>query len=230
MKRLVIHDYDTWITQRKSLIQASDAAAILGMSPWQTDAQVWDAKFKGMTEDLSSKPYIIYGKRMEPIIRESFLLDNPYFSCEYHEFDILVSDIRPWQGCTLDGELTVENPANPWSLCFGDRGILECKTGSFRGFKDLQNWDEIPLHYYCQILHQLAVTEWDFVILTARLKRDAFREEDKGFPQIENRSFIVKRKDCLEDIDLLNRAEETFFESLKSGKRPTAKFSIKEMK
>ena len=230
MKRLVIHDYDTWITQRKSLIQASDAAAILGMSPWQTDAQVWDAKFKGMTEDLSSKPYIIYGKKMEPIIRESFLLDNPYFSCEYHEFDILVSDIRHWQGCTLDGELTVENPANPWSLCFGDRGILECKTGSFRGFKDLQNWDEIPLHYYCQILHQLAVTEWDFVILTARLKRDAFREEDKGFPQIENRSFIVKRKDCLEDIDLLNRAEETFFESLKSGKRPTAKFSIKEMK
>ena len=230
MKRLVIHDYDTWITQRKNLIQASDAASILGMSPWQTDAQLWDEKSKGITEDISSKPCIIYGKKMEPVIRESFLIDNPYFSCDYHEFDILVSDARPWQGCTLDGELSVETPFNPWGLCFGDRGILECKTGSFRGLSDLHKWDDIPMHYYCQILHQLSVTEWDFVILTARLKRDAFREEDKGFPQIENRSFIVKRKDCLEDIELLNRAEEAFYESLKSGKRPTAKFSIKEIK
>ena len=230
MKRLVIHDYDTWINQRKNLIQASDAAPILGMSPWKTDAQLWDEKTKGLSEDISAKPYVQYGKKMEEHIREAFLLDNPYFSCEYHEFDILVSDDRPWQGCTLDGELTVETPANPWSLCFGDKGVLECKTGSFRSFKDLQNWDEIPLHYYCQILHQLSVTGWDFVILSARLKRDAYRDYDKGFPEIVHRSFIVKRKDCIEDIKILNQAEQEFFDSLKKGKRPTAKFSIKEMK
>lgn len=227
--RIKINDHDTWLKQRQRLIQASDAASILGMSPWKTDAQLWDEKSKGITEDISSKPCIIYGKKMEPVIRESFLIDNPYFSCDYHEFDILVSDARPWQGCTLDGELSVETPFNPWGLCFGDRGILECKTGSFRGFKDLQDWEEIPRHYYWQILHQLSVTGWDFVILTARLKRDAFKDEDKGFPQIEHRSFILYRKAVGDDLELLNEAEEKFYQSLKSGIRPTFKLSTKEI-
>lgn len=228
--RIKINDHDTWLKQRQRLIQASDAASILGMSPWKTDAQLWDEKFKGITKDLSSKPYIQYGKKMEPVIRESFLIDNPYFSSEYHEFDILVSDARPWQGCTLDGELTVTVPVNPWGLEVGAKGILECKTGSFSGFEDLQNWDKIPLRYRCQILHQLAVTGWDFVILTARLKRDPFKDENNGFPQIEHRSFIVFRKDVGKDLEFLNKAEEKFFQSLKEGNRPTFKLSIKEIK
>ena len=220
--RIKINDHDTWLKQRQSLIQASDAASILGMSPWRTDAQLWDEKTNGISEDLSYKPYIQYGKKMEEHIRESFLLDNPYFSCDYHEYDILTSTDRPWQGCTLDGELTVTVPVNPWGLQEGSKGILECKTGSFRGLSDLQKWDDIPIHYYCQILHQLAVTGWDFVILTARLKRDAFKDEDNGFPQIEHRSFIVFRKDVGEDLELLNEAEEKFYQSLKSGDRPAS--------
>ena len=228
--RIKINDHDTWLKQRQSLIQASDAASILGMSPWRTDAQLWDEKTNGISEALSYKPYIQYGKKMEEYIRESFLLDNPFFSCEYHEYDILTSTARPWQGCTLDGELTVTVPVNPWGLEVGAKGILECKTGSFRGLSDLHKWDDIPIHYYCQILHQLAVTGWDFVILTARLKRDAFKDEDKGFPQIEHRSFIVLRKDVGEDLELLNEAEEKFYQSLKEGKRPTFKLSTKEIK
>ena len=223
--RIKINDHNTWLKQRQSLIQASDAASILGMSPWRTDAQLWDEKTNGISEDLSYKPYIQYGKKMEEHIRESFLLDNPYFSCDYHEYDILTSTDRPWQGCTLDGELTVTVPVNPWGLQEGSKGILECKTGSFRGLSDLQKWDDIPMHYYCQILHQLAVTGWDFVILTARLKRDAFKDEDNGFPQIEHRSFIVFRKDVGEDLELLNEAEEKFHQSLKEGKRPAFKLS-----
>lgn len=229
-KRIKLLDRETWLLARHNFLQASDAAPILGMSPWKTDAQVWDEKTKGLIEDISDKPYVQYGKKMEEHIRESFLLDNPYFECEYHEFDILQNRERLWQGCTLDGELTVTVPVNPWGLQEGSKGILECKTGSFRGLSDLQKWEEIPMHYYCQVLHQLAVTEWDFVILTARLKRDPFKDEDKGFPQIEHRSFIVYRKDVGEDLDLLNEAEQKFYQSIKSGNRPSFKLSTKEIR
>ena len=219
--RIKINDHDTWLKQRQSLIQASDAASVFEDNPWKSAAKLWDEKVKGETEDLSNKPSIIYGKKMEEHIRESFLLDNPYFSCEYHEFDILTSVQRPWQGCTLDGELTVTSD-NPWCIPIGTKGILECKTGSFRSYQDLQSWNDIPSHYYYQVLHQLSVTGWEFVILTARLKGSELREEYKGFTQIEHRSFILYRKAVEPDIRILNEKEESFYKSLKTGDRPAS--------
>ncbi len=220
--RIPINNHEDWLRERKKRLQASDAASILGVSPWKTKTALWDEK-AGLKEpvDISDKPYVIYGKKMEEHIRVQFLLDCPYFECEYHEFDILVNNNRPWQACTLDGELRVVAP-NPWNLPIGSRGVLECKTGQWKRYKDLEEWINFPDFYYAQQCHQLAVTEWSFNISASRVKRDAFKADDNGFPEIRTIYHIVRLQDegVLDDIATLITKESDFLESLDSGIRP----------
>ena len=225
---------EDWLIERNRHLQASDAASIDGSSPWKSAAELYDEK-TGIfpSEDISGKSYVQYGIRMEPVAREAFMLDVPYFSLEYHQYDILVSKSRPFMGATLDGELTVTSQMNPWGFPVGARGIYEGKTGGWTKQQHLYSWDGteyfIPPHYYVQGLHQLSVTGWDFVIFSARLKREPFMEKDQGFPQIETFYRIVDRrsKAVQEDISLLEREEEDFWNNhILSHKRPPRRVAI----
>lgn len=222
---------DTWLLKRQKHIQGTDAAKIMGVSPWGSKVDVYDEKVGiKAAKDLSDKPYIIYGKAMEPIIREQVMLDLPYFELFYDEFGILESKERPWQGCTLDGELTIKTKENPWILKEGERGVLEIKTGSFRNEADLEKWEEgrIPSYYYCQVLHQLAVTGYSFAIVAARLKRDGYRDDDYGFPEIRNYYRIIDSRSpgVISDIDMLNNAEASLWRCIEKKKRPSLTLSI----
>lgn len=225
---------ESWLEARKNLRQASDAAVILGCSPWKTPARLYDEIMGSVkVEDIGDKPYVIYGKNMEPLIRAQMMLDLPYFELFYSEFGILVSKARPWQGCTLDGELTVVTHDNPWGFRKGVKGVLECKTGSFRRESDLDEWKEgIPQHYYCQVIHQLSVTQYDFVIVVARVKRDGFKEEDQGFPEVRWFYRIVDRRNpqVIADINALNEEEASFNMRLEQKRRPPVTLSLDERK
>lgn len=230
--RIECSDRESWLEARKPLRQASDSAVILGCSPWKTPARLYD-EIKGTVkvQDISDKPYIQYGKSMEPLIRNQMMLDIPYFSLFYSEFGILVSKARPWQGCTLDGELTVVDEDNPWGFGKGTKGVLEIKTGSFRRESDLDEWkDGIPQHYYCQVIHQLSVTQYAFVIVVARVKRDGFKDDDQGFPEIRTFYRIVDTRNpqVKEDIVALNEKEAQFNRRLEENRRPPVTLSLKE--
>lgn len=219
--RIELHDRESWLLERKKYIQASDAAAILDVSPWRNITQLYDEK-TGLVEapDISDKPYVIYGRMMEPSIREQFLIDFPYFSCDYHEYDILVSNARPWQGCTLDGELTVIKD-NPWNFPIGSKGILECKTGQWKTWKELDAWMKFPLHYHAQQVHQLAATGWLFNFSASRLRREAFKDEDNGFPEVRTLYHMITNTDAYGDIQYLNEREADFkVNYLDKGIRP----------
>ena len=232
--RMLFENRDDWLRERGRHLQASDAASIDGSSPWKSAAELYDEK-TGMfpPEDISGKPYVQYGIRMEPVARDAFMLDVPYFSLRYHKYDILVSRTRPFMGATLDGELTVSSPMNPWGLPIGSKGIYEGKTGGWTKQAHLYSWDGtknyIPPHYYVQGLHQLSVTGWDFVIFAARLKREPFRDEDQGFPEIRTFYRIVDRRSraVQEDIRLLEEEEEAFWEKhILAKKRPPRRVAI----
>lgn len=223
--RVLIDNREDWLKERMKHIQASEAGIITGDSPWHTATELWSEKL-GLTEpeDISDKPYVIYGKKMEPFIREQVLLDLPYFTCEYHEFDILVNKDRPWQACTLDGELTVITEDNPWGFPIGTKGILECKTGSWRNKTDLDKWLAFPETYRKQQLHQLAVTEWDFNLSASRIKRDAYYDDEDGLPSIRTIYHMVRADDSYYDIIDLNRQEEAFWESIQTKTAPLINF------
>lgn len=221
--RIRLTDEATWLETRRGMLTASDAAVSLSMSPWKSVDELYNVK-TGLSpeKDISDKPYVIFGKKAEEHIRELFSLDFPSITVVYNEYDIIrcVTPGYEWMGATLDGELTDAS---------GKRGVLEVKTGSFRGADDLSMWDKrIPQYYYTQILHQMAcMDEASFAIVAARLKRDPFKEDDEGLPEIISRYYRFDRDEKLNaDIKFLMEEEKKFWTCVQQRRRPATKVSF----
>ena len=215
--RLTPASHTEWLRTRKKYNMASEAAVILDLSPWTTKVQLYDDK---TSSDVVEKhgAQLDHGHRMEDPMRRIAILELPYFKWDYHEYDILVSDRHPWMGATLDGELTVIDPMNPWGFPVGTKGIYEGKTGSWKSEKNLCTWNgvdsDIPDYYYAQGLHQLECANAMFVIFQARLKRDAYRDSDNGLPEVRTFYRIIDRRipEVQADIEYLIAQESEFRE------------------
>lgn len=137
-------DNDEWLHQRTLGVGGSDVAAIMGISPWKTPAQVWLEKTgRAMPEDLSDKPYVEFGNIMEPLIGRWYADRHPDRIVRRVNA-ICKSKERPWAQASLDYE-----------VCDGGRwGVLEIKTA-----RTAQDWqDGVPLYYQTQIIHYMTVT------------------------------------------------------------------------
>lgn len=200
-----------WLKARKNKIGGSDCAAILGMNPYKTNVDLWKEK-KGIkeAEDISDKPFVIYGKRAEPLLRELFKLDFPRYEVNYSENNIWLNSKYPFAHASLDGWITDKET--------NEKGILEIKTTQIMKSQSKEKWkNQIPQNYYLQVLHYLLITEFDFVILKAQLKYE-YTESDKTF--LNTNHYFIKRKDVEEDIEYLRDKEEKFYQSLIDDKCP----------
>lgn len=195
-------DEDAWRQARQSSIGASDAAAVMGISPWKTEAQLWDEKANGKMLDFHNSD-TVRGHRSENHILELYGIETgrKIFSGERI---ILLSNHNLFMSCTLDGiDFTDEN--NPI--------IIEVKSVKFSHGE----WsdDKIPDYYFTQLLHQLAVTGWGEAILLVRFTRN------EGWESVSERMYHVKREDVQDQIDKLVRKESKFWnEYVVNKKRP----------
>lgn len=205
LKRIVYNDRENWLAGREKSIGASEAAAAIGMSPFESPYELWARKTGRVpAKDLSGNSAVEYGNRIEPIARAMFQAEHPEMKVEYHQFDILFQKERPWITATLDGELTDEN---------GRKGILEIKTSSVGKKTQWDAWrDAIPTHYMCQVCHQLYATGWDFVVLYAKLK--------KLNGDSELREYRIERSEHEEDIRWLVSEIDKFWKLVESGTPP----------
>ena len=189
-------------------VGGSDASVCVGMNPYKDNIQLWEEK-TGLVipEDISDKSYVKYGTEAEQHIRALFALDFPQYQVLYEENNMFLNSDYPWMHASLDGELIDEN---------GRHGILEIKTTNILQSMQREKWhDRIPDNYYCQILHYLAVTEYEFAVLKARLK-----SERKGELIIKEKHYFIERNEVEEDIKMLVEAERRFWECVESGHRP----------
>lgn len=199
---------EEWLQARKNHIGGSDAAACVGMNPYKDNVQLWEEKV-GLVEpeDISGEDYVRYGTEAEEHLRALFTLDHPEYAVSYNENNMYRNDRYPWMHASLDGELTDER---------GRRGILEIKTTEILQSSQWEKWrDRIPDNYFCQVLHYLAVTEWDFVVLRAQIK-----SQRRGALNIETRDYIIERGDVEADIQYLIDAERKFWDCVQNGRRP----------
>ena len=193
---------DAWRQARQNSIGASDAAAVMGISPWKTEAQLWDEKANGKTLDFHSAD-TVRGHRSENHILELYGIETgrKIFSGERI---MLMSNHIPFMSCTLDGiDFTDEN--NPI--------IIEVKSVKFSHGE----WsdEKIPDYYFTQLLHQLAVTGWNEAILLVRFTRN------EGWESASERMYHVRREDVQDQIDKLVRKESKFWnEYVVNKKRP----------
>ena len=139
-----------WLAERRTGIGGSDAAAIMGVSPWRSAYALWAEK-TGLApvEDTEESEAMEWGRRLEPLVAEKFS-------------EVTGRQIAPGAGI-------VRHPRHEFMLATLDfnqqcpergPGVLECKT---LGFFRSDEWnEEPPLHYQIQVQHYLAVTgrEW----------------------------------------------------------------------
>ena len=187
---------EDWLTTRALGIGASEAAAAVGMSPWQTPIELWKLK-SGIAspKDLSGNVAVEQGNRMEQILRIFYMGTHEEYTLEYHPYDIIYQEDRPWLFATLDGELTDKE---------GKHGILEIKTATPNGKAGWAKWanGNLPQNYYIQTLHQLLATGYDFVRLLAALYSQ--------IGDITLRQYEIERADVEKDMAWL-LAQETEF-------------------
>lgn len=193
---------------RKDTLGGSDVAALVGANPWKTSLDLYLEKTGEKTEGdvvLSNNDAVAYGNDCEPIIRCLFVVNHPEIDLDYEPHNIWYNDKYPFASASLDGWLVEKDT--------GRRGIFEAKTSTIRNRAQREKWDgQIPQNYYCQVLWYMAVTETDFVWLNALLRtapnESVFRE------------YHIERKDCEEDIALLLKKAEEFWDCLKNGQIP----------
>jgi putative phage-type endonuclease len=132
-----------WLDWRKTVITATDCAAVRGSSPWTTAYKAWQKKL-GYIPEEGSNDAMERGKRLEPFIRERFIksygVNMTPMVVESSEYSFL--------GASLDGI----------SDC--RKYILEVKTGGKKLY-DMALEEVIPEYYMDQIQQQLLVTAAD---------------------------------------------------------------------
>ena len=207
-EKYILPDRIAWLDARKNHIGGSDAAACMGMNPYKDNVQLWEEKMGlVLPEDISDRDYVRYGTEAEKYLRALFALDHPEYQVFYDENNMFLNPKYPWMHASLDGELIDQR---------GRHGILEIKTTNILQSAQKKKWDNrIPDNYYCQVLHYLAVTEYDFVVRKARRKS----ERDGELP-IEVRHYFIEREEVEEDIRELVDAEKKLWDCVESGRRP----------
>lgn len=210
--RIHHEDRESWLKGRGIGLGASEAAAVLGQSPWMTTMQLWRLKVGAETpKDLSGNSAVELGNRMEDAVRNFYAAQHPELEVKHFPYDILYQDGKPHIFATLDGEVVEKET--------GRKGVLEIKTATPVGKAAWAKWqNKIPDNYFCQIIHQLAATGWDFVTLVAAL----FSYNG----DIIIRPYTFERADYLDDIAYLVKREDAFWKHVENGTLPPQSLNI----
>lgn len=197
MPEIITNDAE-WHEARKRGIGGSEAAAVIGRSPWCTNVELWRRKTgRSVAPDISDNMAVKYGHDAEPLLRGLFALDyaNRYDVNYGGAYDMVRHPAYPFIFATLDGRLMEK--------ATGRRGVLEIKTTSIvRSMQKEKWWHDgkpcIPDQYYIQVLWQMIASGFDFAVLHAQLKYDY-----GGDIRSERRTYTIERSEVLEDMEYL---------------------------
>lgn len=205
----VLKDREEWLQNRFKGIGGSEASAIVGMNPYMSNIDLWNIKTgQVVPEDISEKPYVLYGTKAEEHIRALFALDYPQYQVEYVDNNSYYNDKFPFALASLDGVLIEKET--------GRKGILEIKTTNILQSMQKEKWNQrIPDNYFVQVLHYLMVTEYDFVVLVAQLK-----SEFNGEIYKQTKHYKIERADVEDDIQYLANEELKFWKKVQERKLP----------
>jgi len=137
-----------WLEARKNGLGGSDAATIMGCNPWASPYALFLDK-SGMTEDREDNEYMLWGRKLEPIITQ-------------HYAEVTGRTLEPGSEMRFSAErahLFANTDASilPCPQHEG-RGIYEGKTTSAYLREDWKD-GRIPLYYQVQVQHYMYVEE-----------------------------------------------------------------------
>lgn len=172
---------EEWLAWRRTGIGGSDAAAVIGLNPFRSRIEVYADKM-GMMPEREDTESMRLGRDLEQYVADRFCEEtgkkvrrNNFMWC-HDEHRCMIADV--------DREIVGENAG------------LECKTTQAWGGKVVMK-GEIPLTYYVQCMHYMAVKGYDRMYLAVLIF-------GKGFYW-----FVIERDE--EEIAALTSAETAFW-------------------
>jgi len=154
MGQIAYQDRAEWLALRRQGIGGSDAAAIVGVSPWATAVDVWEDKL-GLAEERPPSRYMEWGNRLEEVVADAVAERTGLRLRRVNR--ILVHPRRPYVLGSVD------------RLAPGK--VVEIKTArSDDGWiaeEDVPHTApelRVPPHYYTQGQHYLGITGRDEIL------------------------------------------------------------------
>lgn len=143
---------ESWLNERGSSLGASDAAVVLGISPFKSTYQLWAEK-SGLApaEDLGGSEVIEWGNRLETPVAMAYGEKAGRQVEMWPPYSIVRDPERQHVSCTPDATQVCPNRGE---------GLLEIKTTSAFNAADWGNGP--PLYYQVQLQQSLHCTgfEW----------------------------------------------------------------------
>lgn len=173
--------HDKWLEYRRTGIGGSDASTIVGLNPYSSLYKLYADK-KGLISATEDTEVMRQGRDFEEYVAKRFTevtgkkVRRRNYMFQHDDYDYILADI--------DREIIGENAG------------LECKTTSVFNKSDFEN-GEIPLTYYVQMTHYMAVMGYDRMYLAVLIL-------SKGFYW-----FVIERDE--DEITALLQAESDFW-------------------
>lgn len=136
-----------WLEDRRKGIGGSDAAAVLGCSPWATPLDVYLDKI-GEAGPQEETDAMRFGAILEPVIREEYRRRTG-FDVMHSSALAFVNEEYQFMRAHLDG---IARPKGKASR------VLEIKTARSADGWGEEGTDEVPIQYNAQVQHYMAVT------------------------------------------------------------------------
>jgi len=154
-----------WHAARENALGGSEAAAMLGLSKWESPYSLWHRK-AGLIGPVEQTDAMRWGNRFEDDIAEEFQEQHP---------DLYVAAAG-----------TYRNTQRPWQIANPDR-LFADREGIWRGLEiktalRADDWgtsgsDEIPIYYRTQVMHYMdTLGIEEFILAVLFLSSWSYRE------------------------------------------------------
>ncbi|KOT94522.1 hypothetical protein ADK70_12695 [Streptomyces rimosus subsp. pseudoverticillatus] len=193
-----------WEEARGGLcITATEIAAVLGLSPWQSRFSLWHKKAGLAVPPFERTPAIEWGIRLEDAVAQKWV-DEHQDTTEVIAGGTWQHRDRSWQRATPDYIFT---PLRGWEIEPGTLPqLLEVKTAPFADGWGPSESDEIPVHYRCQIQWQLDTLGLQVCHVAVLIGGWDYREYTVEYDP--------------EDAELMRKAAREFLDDVAAGVRP----------
>jgi len=190
---------EDWLKNRAQDITSTDAAALMGLSPYKTVFELWHEKKSGGRGDIEENEFMKWGKRFETPIALGLAEDHG------------IEGISPLTDYMRDPDLKM---GSSFDYAIKQDGLLEIKNVGVNAYQSgwITDGDEIqaPPHIELQIQHQFAVSGREYGYIGAVIGG--------------NKGVLLRRDPDIKIITEIKKRISLFWQSIENDIEPLPDF------